>query len=427
MMSEKRKEKSIWVFHHYATPPTMNGFTRPYNFGVNMRERGYITKVFSASYLHFSNVNLINNKELYIENDETEIPFVFVKTPSSAGNGLGRVLNMIKYYQNLFKVTKKFILNGERPDLIIASSPHPLAMVAGIKISKKLSVPCISEIRDFWPEVFFEGDKIKEHSIIGKLLIKGEHWIYKNSDALIFLKEGDHTYITDKKWDITQGGVIDLDRCYYINNGVNLVDFSNQVTNEILVDDDLTCKKFNVVYAGALRPVNNVDNILSAAKLLKENDHIQFLIYGDGNQREVLEKRINDEEISNVIIKGYVDKKYMPYVLSHSSVNILNYSQSKYNWSRGNSSNKLFEYMASGKPIISTVKMGYSPIEKYNCGFTLEEDSPQALAKAVWDVYNLSDEKYEEISDNARKAAIDFDYRVLTNKLVSVIESLLLQ
>ncbi len=79
-------------------------------------------------------------------------------------------------------------------------------------------------------------------------------------------------------------------------------------------------------------------------------------------------RRVENENLDNVKMKGFVNKKYIPYILSKSSVNILNYSQTQYNWSRGNSSNKLFEYMASGKPMISTVKMGYSIIEKYKCG-----------------------------------------------------------
>ena len=54
------------ILHHYATPPTMNGLTRPYNFGINLSKVGYNVKVFAASYLHFSGINLIKNKELYI-------------------------------------------------------------------------------------------------------------------------------------------------------------------------------------------------------------------------------------------------------------------------------------------------------------------------------------------------------------------------
>ena len=227
------------------------------------------------------------------------------------------------------------------------------------------------------------GGVLRENSILGKMLVQGEHWIYKKADAIIFLKEGDYTYITDKKWDTSQGGDIDLEKCHYINNGVNIEEFNKQIEQEKCDDDDLQCGKFNIVYAGAIRPVNNVGNILDAAKLLREYKDIQFLIYGEGNQLEALKQRVIDEKITNVKMKGYVEKKYIPYILSKSSLNLLNYSQSKYNWSRGNSSNKLFEYMASGKPVISTVKMGYSPIDKYDCGISLEEDTPAALAKAV--------------------------------------------
>src|SRR5699024_9919515 len=125
-------------------------------------------------------------------------------------------------------------------------------------------------------------------------------------------------------------------------------------------DKDLISKKFNVTYVGSIRPVNNVGNILDAAHLLKDQKDIQFLIYGDGSEKELLEKKVSAKKLGNVKIKGFVNKQYIPYILSKSHINLLNYSQTQYNWKRGNSSNKLFEYMASGKPIISTVSMGYS-------------------------------------------------------------------
>ncbi|SHJ72185.1 Glycosyltransferase involved in cell wall bisynthesis [Dethiosulfatibacter aminovorans DSM 17477] len=296
-------------------------------------------------------------------------------------------------------------------------------MVAGIKIAKRFKVPCICEVRDLWPETIFAFGKTKEKSILGQLLIAGEHWIYKNSDALVFLKEGDTDYLRERMWLKSSGGDISDDKCYYINNGVDIEAFSEQIRSETICDEDLNNAKFKVIYTGAIRPINNVGNILDAAKLIEDNDNVQFLIFGEGNQLEILRKRIVDEGITNVKLKGYVDKKYIPYVLSKSSVNILNYSQSKYNWSRGNSSNKLFEYMASGKPIISTVKMGYSPIDKYDCGIALEKDTPEALADAVTGIFEMSEERYNEISGNAKLGAEDFDYKVLTSKMISLMES----
>ncbi|QSQ07962.1 Putative teichuronic acid biosynthesis glycosyltransferase TuaH [Koleobacter methoxysyntrophicus] len=424
-MVDNKKSKTIWVFHHYATPPTMNGFTRPYNFAINMKDENYKTIIFAASYLHFSDVNLIRNKTPYIVQEHSNIPFVFINTPSSAKNTLARVKNMWAYYMNLFSVTKTYSKKEGKPDLIYASSPHPLALIAGIKIAKKYNVPCVCEVRDLWPEAIFAFGKTKESSVLGKLLIAGEHWIYKKADALIFLKEGDTDYLKERKWTLEQGGDIDLKKCYYINNGVDINAFNKQIKNEILEDEDLLADKFNVVYTGAIRPINNVGNILDAAKLLKDHTDIQFLIYGDGNQLESLRQRVIDEGLNNVKMKGYVEKKYIPYVLSKSSVNILNYSQTKYNWSRGNSSNKLFEYMASGKPIISTVKMGYCLLEKYKCGISLEKDTPHDLAKAIIQIYELPRDKYNEMGENAKNGAKDFDYKVLTKKMLDVIGSLI--
>jgi glycosyltransferase involved in cell wall biosynthesis len=70
---------------------------------------------------------------------------------------------------------------------------------------------------------------------------------------------------------------------------------------------------------------NNVGNILDAAALLEDDNDIQFLIYGDGSEKEVLEKRIVDEGLSNVKMKGFINKQFIPYILSKSSVgNLIN-------------------------------------------------------------------------------------------------------
>src|SRR5699024_9290890 len=158
----------------------------------------------------------------------------------------------------------------------------------------------------------------------GKILVVGEHWIYKNADALIFTKEGDTDYIKEKKWDKEQGGNIDLGKCYYINNGVDYNSFLKSSKENILKGFELDSGKFNVIYVGAIRPVNNVGKILDAAYQLKEYKDIQFLIYGEGNQKQMLENRVVEEGLSNVKIKGFVNKRYIPYILTKSSVNILN-------------------------------------------------------------------------------------------------------
>lgn len=412
---------NVWLWNHYATAIKQGG--RHFWFAKHLTKFGYNPVVFCANTFHSGGIAVKLGTEKYKVNLVSEIPFVYVKTKPAVGNSMARVRNMALFYKNLFPVAKDFAEKHGKPDVIIASSVHPLTMVAGIQVARKLGVPCICEVRDLWPEAIFAFGKTRETSILGKLLVKGEQWIYRNADAMIFTKEGDVDYIKERKWDTTQGGDIDLGKCYYINNGVDLKSFDRSIVENSLVDHDLEANKFNVIYTGAIRPVNDVGNILNAAKLLRGETDIQFLIYGSGNQEDELRKRVVEEDLPNVKLKGRVNKSHIPYILSKSSVNLLNYSQDQYNWTRGNSSNKLFEYMASGKPIISTVKMGYCLLERYDCGVSLAQSTPEELAKAILYVKNMPAERYQTMGQNAREASKDFDFKVLTQKLVEVIES----
>jgi glycosyltransferase involved in cell wall biosynthesis len=418
-------KKKIWIMNHYATNMYFSEGGRHYWFAENLIKQGYETTIFCANVRHNTDDVIDIKDRVYTTGTKEGIPFVFIKTPEYKGNGKSRVNNMISFYRNLFPVAKEYSNKYGKPDVILASSVHPLTLVAGIKIAKKFSVPCICEVRDLWPESIVAYGSLKRNSIIAKVLYQGEHWIYKKADALIFTKEGDTDYIKEKKWDTVQGGDINLDKAHYINNGVDVEAFNKSINEKVVKDEDLESGKFNVVYVGAIRPVNNVGNILDTAKLLKDDKEIQFLIYGDGNQKEMLEKRVAEEGLDNVKMKGFVNKQFIPYILSKSSLNILNYSHTQYNWARGNSSNKLFEYMASGKPIISTVKMGYSIIEKYKCGIELENSTPEELVQAISDIKNMPEHQYKLLGSNAKSGANDFDFKVLTKKMRNVIDTVM--
>lgn len=78
--------------------------------------------------------------------------------------------------------------------------------------------------------------------------------------------------------------------------------------------------------------------------------------------------------------------------------------------------------MASGKPIISTVKMGYCILEKYRCGLSLEECTPKALAEMILKIHDMPKDTYAQMAENAQEGAKDFDFSVLTERLYKVIK-----
>ena len=141
---------------------------------------------------------------------------------------------------------------------------------------------------------------------------------------------------------------------------------------------------------------------LDVAKLFLENNYpnIKFLIFGSGDEEQFLIKRCKNESISNVIFKGRIQKRYIPFVLNHGDINLLhNYSTvlDKY----GQSQNKLFEYLAAGKCIIQSYSNEYSVIEKYECGVVVKNQNVDNIYREIFDVVENSDlrKKWEKMQE----------------------------
>ncbi len=414
-------KKKIWIMNHYATSMFFNNGGRHYWFAENLIKSGYEPTIFCANIRHNREdiVNIYEGKYLRMINEN--IPFVFVKTVRYSDNGRQRIKNMLVFAWNLTAVAKEYARIYGKPDLILASSVHPLTLVAGIKIAQRFAVPCICEVRDLWPESLVAYGFLKQNSVIAKILYRAEKWIYKNADSIIMTVEGGKEYICDKGWDQE----FDLNKVKHINNGVSVEAFDRNSQENIITDPDLDNLDFkNVVYAGSIRKVNNIGILLDAAKIIQEQGHhqIRFLIYGSGDEKARLERRCKDESITNVIFKGWIEKRFVPSVLKKAYVNVLHNSSTSLD-KYGQSQNKLFEYLAAGRCIVQTYSTGYSILKKYDCGICVPVQNAEEIAKAL--IKACHDEKYNRImGENARRAVHDYDFRKLTGKLIDIIESL---
>ncbi|WP_202709634.1 glycosyltransferase family 4 protein [Sporosalibacterium faouarense] len=410
--------QNIWIWNHYATNMFFDLAGRHYWFAENLIKEGYKPTIFCASTNHFSDNHIDTNRKQYSTDSVNDIPFVFVNTPKYKGNGKKRIVNMVSFYRRLFKSAKRYAeLNG-KPDVILASSVHPLTLVAGIRCAKELSVPCICEVRDLWPESIVAYGSLKKNSVVAKLLYQGEKWIYKKANSIVMTWEGGSQYIIDQGWDKQ----INLNKVKHISNGVIINSFDKN-SKEYKVDDlDLKDKNYkNLVYAGSIRKVNNLGLLLDAAKIIQEKDQqVRFLIYGSGDEKEMLEKKCKKEKINNVIFKGRVEKKMIPSILKRSYANVLHNSSTSLD-KYGQSQNKFFEYLAAGRCVIQTYTTGYSILEKNNCGVSATKQSPEEVARVIIKACS-DDQKVEQMGQNARKAAYNFDFKKLTKELIQVIE-----
>lgn len=405
------KQKSIWLINHYVSSQE----SRHFQFAKKLYERGYSVRIFSCGVNHKTKKNVFsrNDKGIFKDTVEDVIAHTYIKASEYSGNGIKRIKNMWNFAKNLNKIWGRY----QQPDVIYISTPDLLTAWQGQKIAIKHNIPHVIEVRDLWPLSIVEYNNISEKNPVIAALYMLEKHIYKKADALVFTMPGGGDYIKDKGWEKQ----VSLDKVFNINNGIDVEEQQRQAKENAFFDPDLDDDSFKVIYCGSIRKVNNVGKLVEAAELLKEDKDVKFLIYGDGTQKAELETYCMENDISNVMFKGYVDKKYIPYICSKAGVNIISVKQtgvSKY----GVSWNKLFDYMNAGKPIISTVKVNYDLIEANECGISCEDQDAKTIADAIVEVKRLAKGEYDKMCNNAKNAAKRFDFKVLTDKFEQVID-----
>lgn len=412
--------KNIWIMNHYATDNYYNLGGRHYWFAKYFKNKGYNVTIFCANTRHNSTDKINVSKNKYVERVINGITFVFVKSHSYSSNNHHRILNMITFSKRLVKVSEEYRKRYGQPDVILASSVHPLTLLAGLKVAKKWSVRCLVEIRDLWPESIVAYGIMKESNPLVKWMYQVEKKIYQKADSIIMTWPGGYEYIKDKKWVNT----IPEDKVTYISNGIILEDFLKNAQLFNLDDKDLLTDEYKVfVYTGSIRKVNNLSILVDVANIIEKNysnEKIKILIYGDGDEKTKLLEKVEKLKINNIIFKDKVHKKLIPFILQNSYGNILHNSSTRLD-KYGQSQNKLFEYLAAGKPIVQTYRTGYSVIEENNCGICVHKQEPEEIAKAI--VNLAQDEKLAlQQGENASIIAKQYDFELLTNKLINLIE-----
>ncbi|NLK63271.1 MAG: glycosyltransferase family 4 protein [Fusobacteria bacterium] len=413
---KENKIKNIWMLNHYGIPPELGPLNRHYMFAKNLNNRGYNTTIFASSALHYTNENMITTNEDYIVKKYSNVPFIFLKTNNYYGNGKKRIINMYQYFKQVIKLTKK--INIEKPDVIFATSPHPLTWLAGYFLAKRYKVKLIVETRDLWPEVLIHMGGLKRKGLIATLLFKLEKFIYNKADKLVFTVEGGKDYLEEIG--------IDPSKANYINNGIDIDEFNYNKENNIYEDIDLDDNyHYKIVYTGSMGVANELNYIVETAKMFRDNgyNNIKFILFGDGYKKPELEKYVEENNLKNVKFKGLVEKKYIPNILTKSNLNIYtgkNIPLYKY----GLSLNKMFDYFASGIPTLSNFDSGYDMLEENKVGITVKSGSVEALYEGILRFNNMDKKEYDTYSKNSLKLAKDFDFKILTDKLEEIIKDI---
>lgn len=162
--------KRVWILNHYASNMAISHGGRHYWFARHLQQKGYTPVIFCANTLHNSSEIIEVKNGKFVEQYVDGVKFIFVKTTLYDGNSFAKIRNMVMFSVNLYKVAMFYAQKYNKPDIILASSVHPLTLIAGEKTAEKLGIKCICEIRDLWPESIVAYGLIKENSWITKIM-----------------------------------------------------------------------------------------------------------------------------------------------------------------------------------------------------------------------------------------------------------------
>lgn len=405
----------IWIVNYYTSSPSKVSHPRYIEYAKYLMKSGHDVITFNSS----SQEGYEITKGRYIEKQYDGYKFVHVKTDKYSGNGIKRILSIYSFAKTICSIQHDFA----RPDVIIHNIHAPFDYPI-VKLAKKLNAKYIGEVWDIWPRAFVRVGFVKENNILLRIAYHYEKQMYMKADALVFSMEGGVDYLRERKWTSDCGGPVDIDKVYYINNGVNIEKFNQDKQSYTISDADLNDSSlFKVVYLGSIKLFNHVKTIIDAAKELQNEKDIVFLIYGDGSDRTTLIEYCRSNNIENVFFKEKrIPFEYVPYVVSKSDLNLLNYASSFGQY--GISSGKYFQYLAAGKPIVANVEFNYNEINKFNLGVSENLDTPEKYAAAIKRIKSLPKQEYEEMCKRVKQTASNYDYSVLSQKLISIIRKI---
>ncbi len=277
---------------------------------------------------------------------------------------------MIGFITFLFTALINSLRLDSNFDIVLASTPPVNTPVIGWLISKLKRSRFVIEIRDLQPESSEDFGNLNR-SFFTRMLKKVMHGLYRRADKIVAATDGIADYL--KTLGIAE------DKVTAIKSGYG-EEFATADHNGIRQKFGWE-EKFLVLYSGTLGWAHTLETIIEAARKLTDQPDVQFVFVGDGEKRSALEGMVRDYGLRNVTFIGAQPLETIPYFLKTSD--ILVESLREVPITQGTFPAKLFEYMASGRPILFGAKDGEA-IRELN-------DAGGALAFASDDVQKLSD------------------------------------
>ena len=295
--------------------------------------------------------------------------------------GRNPVFRAFRYFWSNLKeyfVAKKY---RKKVDVMFScSTPPTQGMVAGW-IARKWKIPMVYSLQDVFPDSMLTTG----YTHRGSLLFRIGSWVeihtYYLSDTIVVLDES-------VKMNLLEKGIYEF-KLNVINNWIdmNAVQPVAPEDNRLYEEYGIDRKQFVAVYAGNLGASQGTKIILKAAELLKDHPDIRIVIFGSGSDYHMLEERIKQHKLKNVMLNPLLPPERVPEVYSLGDVALITCRKGI---SRTAMPSKTWSIMACNTPIIAsfdTESEFAAIIKEADAGVCVEPENPELLAQEIFRAY----------------------------------------
>jgi glycosyltransferase involved in cell wall biosynthesis len=334
------------------------------------------------------------------------VPFLLLRVPAYRSNAT-RLWNMFVFAFELWLGVG--LRTMRKPDVVIGSSLTLFAALAAERLARRMRVPFVLEIRDLWPQTLIDMGMHPGHPAVVTFGMI-ERYLYRNSDKIVTLLPNASEYMVPRgarSKDIT-----------WIPNGVDL---------EIMPLPEAPASRevFTVLYAGSHGLSDALDSIIDTAAILdkKAPGRFCFRLIGDGPHKHGLCRRVEHENITNVVFDPPVLKRELFSRYQQTDAFIITAKKTDL-YRFGISPNKLHEYMAAARPTIFAGSSHNNPIAEAAAGITVPPEDSIAIAEAVETLAAMSTEERWKMGMRARHYVEEHhDFAGLARRLERVLQS----
>lgn len=227
---------------------------------------------------------------------------------AAKSNFIGRYLVELRY---VWKCRKYLKQNKDADAVFNQSSTVAGFMAFAVKhIMPKARLSY--NVQDIFPENALYIGSVK--GIIYKILSAEQRYAYRHADQIITISEDMKELLIEKGADSQKTEVV-----YNWSYTDSLYRYEDVCSEKIA--KFLSTGKFNVVYAGNIGAMQNVDVVVETAKLMQDEEDVHFHIFGDGMYKERLQHEA--EGLSNISFWPMQPSELAPSIYAMADVNVI--------------------------------------------------------------------------------------------------------